>query len=194
MKTCKKCGVEKPFSQYTKDKHRPDGRDSRCRKCKKVAIAGWKKQDTKARKLARAQKKGLRLVLKSNGQKICAHCGEVKSLDSFYLSTKRGLFSECKQCAAKKAKSPKWRKSASDCRLRSKYGLLREDFDQILLNQQNKCKICGEEFLKTPNIDHCHKTGTLRGLLCRQCNQGLGLFKDSPNILISAAAYLQGAP
>jgi hypothetical protein len=42
-------------------------------------------------------------------------------------------------------------------------------------------------------MDHCHQTGTFRGLLCHLCNKGLGLFKDRPDTLLAAARYLQVA-
>jgi hypothetical protein len=44
--------------------------------------------------------------------------------------------------------------------------------------------------LKELAIDHCHKTGKIRGLLCKNCNQGLGQFKDNIDLLLSAAKYL----
>ena len=46
---------------------------------------------------------------------------------------------------------------------------------------------------KTPwRLDHCHETGEFRGFLCHNCNTGLGKFKDDPEILLNAIAYLQG--
>ena len=54
------------------------------------------------------------------------------------------------------------------------------------------CALCGERFT-TANpsvVDHCHKTGNVRGLLCMNCNQGLGKFKDNVDFLASAAMYL----
>lgn len=66
--------------------------------------------------------------------------------------------------------------------------------------QGHVCKICGEEgFLMNRrvksalNVDHCHKTGTIRGMLCHNCNRGLGLFQDNPELLRKAADYLEGA-
>jgi hypothetical protein len=63
-----------------------------------------------------------------------------------------------------------------------------------MLQQQNGlCAICKKtETGKTSNlcVDHCHKTGKVRGLLCNNCNKGLGLFKDNPEVLLNASAYL----
>tara|TARA_R110002110_G_scaffold92002_4_gene239467 strand:+ start:1475 stop:1897 length:423 start_codon:yes stop_codon:yes gene_type:complete len=80
------------------------------------------------------------------------------------------------------------------------YGLDKEDFERMRDEQENKCKICGMEFMSgliemkerkyAPNIDHCHESGKVRGLLCGSCNTGLGLFKDSKENLQSAMEYL----
>lgn len=57
--------------------------------------------------------------------------------------------------------------------------------------QQNRCRICQLEFTKTPHVDHDHKTGRVRGLLCVHCNSGLGYFRDSPDLLGEAIRYLR---
>lgn len=73
-----------------------------------------------------------------------------------------------------------------------KYGLSHGDWLKIWENQDGKCAICGETFIEPSNacIDHNHKTGEIRGLLCRNCNLGIGLFKDNPELLIKAMEYL----
>ena len=78
----------------------------------------------------------------------------------------------------------------------SKYGLCKEDFESMLEGQENKCAICEFEFhdeskSTRPHIDHCHDSGSVRGLLCNNCNAGLGQFKDDPGLLSSAIEYLQ---
>ena len=81
------------------------------------------------------------------------------------------------------------------------YGLEKEDFERMCDEQENKCKICDMEFMSgllemkerkyAPNIDHCHDSGKVRGLLCGSCNKGLGNFKDSKKNLQSAMEYLE---
>jgi hypothetical protein len=69
-----------------------------------------------------------------------------------------------------------------------------DDYDAMLAAQSGGCAICG-----TPPsvdgralaVDHCHATGLVRGLLCRACNQGLGIFADDPQRLRKAANYLR---
>lgn len=62
-----------------------------------------------------------------------------------------------------------------------------------MLAQHAKCAICGTDDWgkKGPCVDHCHTSGAVRGILCQNCNQGLGRFKDSPTALRAAAAYLE---
>jgi hypothetical protein len=80
------------------------------------------------------------------------------------------------------------------------YGLTYKEVLALREKQENLCAICGEEGfmmnerVKSPlNVDHDHKTGAVRGLLCHNCNRGLGLFQDEVERLKSAIAYLEGA-
>lgn len=80
------------------------------------------------------------------------------------------------------------------------YGLTTKEYDTMYSAQNGKCKLCGY----TPNIkdthsrnrflhvDHCHKTNRIRGLLCGNCNTGLGLLKDNVEVLTKAIEYLNG--
>ena len=74
-----------------------------------------------------------------------------------------------------------------------KYGLSPAQYYTLWLKQGGKCKICGKklpdgEYL---HVDHDKETGEIRGLLCRDCNLGLGNFHDNPNNLIKAAEYIK---
>lgn len=71
-----------------------------------------------------------------------------------------------------------------------KYGVDGEAFGRMFLEQQGSCKICGE-FLKKPHIDHCHTTGKVRGLLCMRCNTGIGMLRESEEIMNRAISYLR---
>lgn len=76
-------------------------------------------------------------------------------------------------------------------RLKRYYGITLEEFSKLRDSQNNRCAICLKPFLKTPSVDHCHRTKVIRGLLCNACNLGLGMFENSPISLTAAAKYLQ---
>lgn len=80
-----------------------------------------------------------------------------------------------------------------NCSLKRYYGITLAEYDNLLEKQEYKCAICGTE--KTENgksfaVDHSHKTGKVRGLLCNKCNIGLGHFNDDNNLLLKAISYL----
>lgn len=66
------------------------------------------------------------------------------------------------------------------------------DYEMLLIDQGGRCAICGEEPTRKPLVmDHNHKTGQIRGLLCSRCNHGIGMLGDHPIVLDKAAAYLR---
>lgn len=74
-------------------------------------------------------------------------------------------------------------------RLNKKYGITQEYYDKMLSDQNGSCAIC-RVLLVRPLVDHCHKTGKVRGLLCDSCNFGIGSFKDDIDVLERARQYL----
>lgn len=77
----------------------------------------------------------------------------------------------------------------------AKLGVTIEQYDELLKTQRGRCAACGDEPKKTLlAVDHDHKTGAIRGLLCPPCNTGLGYFRDSPERLRAAADYLEAHP
>jgi hypothetical protein len=82
---------------------------------------------------------------------------------------------------------------AFDRRLLWKFGISKADYDALLEKQGGCCAICGGTQVngrKNLDVDHDHRTGRVRGLLCGYCNRALGLLKDSPEVLRLAANYL----
>jgi formate dehydrogenase maturation protein FdhE len=71
------------------------------------------------------------------------------------------------------------------------YGMLPGEYEQRLAEQNGVCAICGDTPKKSLGVDHNHKTGAIRGLLCDRCNVGLGCFADIPERLRKAADYLK---
>jgi hypothetical protein len=74
--------------------------------------------------------------------------------------------------------------------LKRKYNLTLEEWVKFKNDQNNKCPICLTDFNSTPCVDHDHKSGRNRGLLCQKCNRILGQFKDDVNALSRAFNYL----
>lgn len=115
---------------------------------------------------------------------VCTRCDEEKPGTSEFFpphnKKRNGLDSWCRKCRGgyrSEIRRGKYRHSISD-----------EDLKQLLATHKN-CMICGIE--ENLVVDHDHKTGKVRGLLCNHCNRGLGHFKDKEESLRSAIDYLR---
>jgi len=133
--------------------------------------------------------------------KICSRCKLDLPMNEFYRSNRRvnGLQGNCKKCSNEAKKSSRrknfeHRKEVRRIqRIKSKYGITDNDRHDMFCDQNGKCLICGIDYKKLKRglvIDHDHKTNEIRGLLCSNCNTGLGYFKDNPDFLIKASEYL----
>lgn len=138
--------------------------------------------------------------------KQCTVCKDFKSLDKFYnrKASEDGKAYRCKDCdnlavgVYRKKHVERFRKNSKKAQLLSKYGLTLEDYEALLEAQGKKCVICLNDFepvsnsnKRSPVVDHCHSSGRVRAVICRMCNQGLGLFHDNQEALTRAAAYLE---
>jgi hypothetical protein len=74
--------------------------------------------------------------------------------------------------------------------LRREYELNIDDYRALVTHQKNKCAIC-HVLMILPHVDHCHESGFVRGLLCKNCNNGLGMFKDDLTVMLAAVQYLK---
>lgn len=83
--------------------------------------------------------------------------------------------------------------NVKDTYLWTNYGITLEDYNFLLEKQNEKCKICNNECPtgKSLAVDHNHETRKVRGLLCKNCNIGLGMFFDNIDFLESAVVYLK---
>ena len=131
--------------------------------------------------------------------KVCGNCNEAKTLDQFSPRTRAtdGLDYSCKTCNNKKGRE--WRsenkEKMTDANLRTKYGISLEDKREMLEDQDWCCAIClkGLPLIGRDScVDHCHETNEVRGILCKNCNNALGLFADNPDSLTRAANYIKG--
>lgn len=147
--------------------------------------------------------------------KFCTKCKVEYPLELF-AKDKSGTQPWCKNCQAEyrkvnKAAIEEYRKLYAadpnnvskfrEANLRKSYGLTLEEYTRMYDAQQGRCAICNvpEELTKSVNktkqkrlhVDHCHKTGKVRGLLCTCCNNVLGRANDDINILLQAIEYLK---
>jgi hypothetical protein len=113
----------------------------------------------------------------------------------YYKKNKRKILLKSKAWYRKnkKYRAEYQRKFGREQRLRSKYKLTLTKFNEMKARQKNCCAICGQAFKgsKDTHVDHDHKTGQIRELLCYRCNHGLGKFLDNPELLLKAADYLK---
>lgn len=128
--------------------------------------------------------------------KKCCSCSLVKPCSEFSPdnSKKDGLASLCKECKRERY-STRYHRAYRCKRLQKLYQITANDYDSLLAEQGHKCAICGSTETGRNDswfcVDHDHRTGEVRGLLCNNCNRGLGLFKDNELILNSAENYVR---
>jgi hypothetical protein len=124
------------------------------------------------------------------GYKYCGSCETVKVRDDFYPNAHTGShYNHCKACR---------QISNNRNRLGRDFSLTPGEYEEMSVAQNHLCKICKlperivvHGKLRKLAVDHCHKTGVIRGLLCSTCNRGLGCLQDSIENLRSAIEYLQ---
>jgi hypothetical protein len=134
--------------------------------------------------------------------KTCSRCGESLPETNFHMKGRGYRRPECKACF--KAARPRTErgslalqprlKDKADYQRFYKYGITAADYDALVLQQAGTCAICGGADPGAPDwqTDHDHKTGKIRGLLCRPCNIAIGLMCDDISRMQRAIEYLNG--
>ena len=152
--------------------------------------------------------------------RVCSVCKELKLDTDFYLRKNTNkLRKECKSCTKKnvtsnyninkveinkkrkeynldnkfrlKAKRKEQSLNHIERHLKRRYNITVEEKQQMILAQNNRCAICNDIFTGIPNVDHCHSTNKIRGILCWRCNFVLGRVKDNIDVLQNAITYLK---
>ena len=120
--------------------------------------------------------------------KTCTLCNSVKLTTEFHKNSryKDGFYKHCKKCH--------YDVYGRDAHFRRSYGISENQYNEVAQKQDWKCKICNQDhhvgqFTRLV-VDHCHKNGGVRGLICQSCNIALGNAKDNPEILRKMAEYL----
>jgi Recombination endonuclease VII len=112
-------------------------------------------------------------------------------------ATKRAYWATHKDAAnarlrERRKTDPKFREREREYRAR-RYGMSIADYDALLARQGGVCAICRQKSDRRLKIDHCHVTNQVRGLLCHQCNVGLGNFDDDTDRMRMAIEYLENS-
>jgi hypothetical protein len=121
----------------------------------------------------------------------CQRCGEPIPESRFRNSK------YCSERCKRNEMSARWRVRAPHYNRQYNYGISPEQYEAMMAAQDGRCAICGtSEWMgkdSRPHTDHDHATGVFRGILCGNCNLGVGMFGDDPARLRAAADYLEKA-
>jgi hypothetical protein len=150
-----------PLENFYKEKTGKDGYRNDCKACL-AARAHERYQRTKPAVIARVKR-----WQEQNPERYAAYLAEYRA-------------------------RPERKKADRAGHLKRKFGLTPEQYDEMLAAQDGRCMICRRPPAegKTLDIDHDHETGRVRGLLCRNCNHGVGKFFEDVWLLMAAAGYL----
>ena len=138
--------------------------------------------------------------------RTCKICNEAKPLTEFYQTVRNGspygYHGKCKSCYVKKQQENYDPIKKRDENLKRVYGIGIEEYNTLLEKQNNRCAICESTDPKGRKsgrgggvdvfyVDHDHKTGNVRGLLCNICNRTMGYIGENSNVLEEMINYLQ---
>jgi TFIIF-interacting CTD phosphatase-like protein len=133
--------------------------------------------------------------------KPCIHCGQNLRYSSVYSCvncTKKRSQMDYKFPTIEQEKRNKIYENSDKRKLnkikehiKRHYNLSIEEYNDLFKKQKGSCAICFKKFINSPNVDHDHVTNKVRGLLCKNCNMGLGQFNDSIEKLQNAINYLK---
>jgi hypothetical protein len=187
---CRDCQTWKPLEEFCTSSKRPSGRGSYCKDC-----FAQRSKASYAKRVRVSQGRAVRSVRQvPEGHRFCTDCEQTKPLTEFprHRNDSGGHGRYCKPCHNSRGKESKQRLygGSREYHLRRRYGIGESDFDEMLAAQEGRCAICGAP--DPQHVDHDHRNGWVRGILCFNCNGGLGQFKDDPKLLAGAYTYLKG--
>jgi hypothetical protein len=201
-KTCTKCGVSKALSEFHVAKKAPSGFQSQCKKCRSM-ISKSKYNPTINKEKYKLDKEREKITPEFI---TCKKCDETKEGELFKKACNSitGRLPICKRCdsqqkslryhTVEKHKKKVLKYGAARKRL-DRYGVTQETFEAIFCAQNGSCAICNVKLDSSekkfrPFMDHCHSTGKIRGILCSCCNAGIGMLRDSEDLLLNSIKYL----
>jgi hypothetical protein len=147
VRLCRRCGTEKPESEFWKATRGKDGLDWHCIPCRKTLSAGHRERRRRGEVKAGVGRPPRPV---NPGHRWCCACKQELREERF-----TGIERTCRLCKHRR-------------HLRRKYGLTVKAYEALLDRQGDLCACCGER--EHRYVDHCHDTGRVRGLLCPACN------------------------
>lgn len=182
-RVCRDCDVEKPVADFSPARSRRDGRQIHRRPCMSTrSRASYRKAQEAHGTTVRPR------ITVADGSRRCPDCELTKPLDEFprHRTGRQGRGACCEPCH--NARGRRFLDKTGGSRtyhLERRYGLSAQDVDAMVEAQGGLRAVCG---VRPPaDVDHDHVTGSVRGVLCSGCNQGLGSFRDSAAALRRAA-------
>jgi len=175
-KICNTCGTEKPLSEYSKCVTSKDGLQKNCKLCQADLVRLWKRNNPERQYRIDSR------YYQKNKDVIKQRSRDVANQDPV------------KNCEKARLHYAKNKHKDKAVRLLRQYGITPLEYDRRYQIQGGKCGVCGQhqtELKRALTVDHDHKTGHVRGLLCDGCNGGLGFFRDSVERLEKAIRYLR---
>ncbi|MFC7530789.1 endonuclease VII domain-containing protein [Actinoplanes sp. GCM10030250] len=186
-KECPQCGRFLRTTEFHKNQRRSDGLAYYCKQC-----AAERSEQSRRNRGIRPARKPPGPV--PDGSKWCPDCGSVKTLAEFARAKARadGYHTYCLVCHSARGRETRDRLygGSREYHLRRRYGIDGAVVAELLAEQGGVCAICGAN--DPQHVDHGHRTGWVRGILCFNCNGGLGQFRDDPVLLANAITYLKG--
>jgi hypothetical protein len=161
-KACRLCGEVKPLDEFHRAEGMRDGHRNECRSCTK-SLRRAHYESNRERYIQAAQRWQAR-----NPERTAAYQAEYRN-------------------------RPERKRAMRDLYYRRTYGISADEVDAMLEGQGGGCAICGQrpDRPASLHLDHDHLTGTLRGILCIDCNHGIGKLRDDPELLARAIGYLR---
>ena len=186
-KLCRDCGERKPLSDFPRNRSREDGHGIYCKFCYSIRY-----REHRERKAAREGRRIRELHRVQLGFKRCPRCEQTLPIAQFgrNRASADGATTYCKPChnAISKANRERRHGSTREYHLRRRYGIGQAEVDAMLAAQGGLCAACKID--EPQHVDHDHKTGRVRGMLCYLCNQALGNVRDEVQRLKGLIDYL----
>lgn len=175
MRICKRCLQDKPISSYYRDARFADLLDVQCSDCRKARVKRWRDAHPERAKA---------IALKSR----------IRNPEAYRARARRWFLANHEKHLAYSARRRKEKpRLVVSGKLKAMHGITLEQYEAIAASQNHACAICGTpqaEQKRKMAVDHHHGTGRIRGLLCHNCNVGIGNLKDSKQILTKALNYI----